>query len=123
MLRSLCPTMPSPMRLLQLRPLGGAVARVPVDATAYAHRDRPLMAYVLSVAELLEDRSAQATWLDGVALDLGLAGGAYVNFLGDEGEQGVREAYPGATWDRLAAIKRRHDPDNLFRHVQNVPPG
>ena len=46
-----------------------------------------------------------------------------MNFLGDEGAERVREAYPGSTWDRLAAIKRRYDPDNLFRHVQNVPPG
>ena len=48
--------------------------------------------------------------------------GAYVNFLGDEGEAGVRAAYPGATWDRLREIKRRYDPDNLFRLNQNIPP-
>ena len=48
--------------------------------------------------------------------------GAYVNFLGDEGEARIREAYPGATWDRLAAIKRRYDPTNLFRLNQNIPP-
>ena len=48
--------------------------------------------------------------------------GAYVNFLGDEGEARVRAAYPGATWDRLAPIKRRYDPDNLFRLNQNIPP-
>jgi len=48
--------------------------------------------------------------------------GAYVNFLTDEGEDGIRAAYPGRTWDRLTAIKRRYDPDNLFRRNQNVPP-
>ena len=48
--------------------------------------------------------------------------GVYVNFLGDEGEARVREAYPGPTWDRLAAVKRRYDPTNLFRLNQNVPP-
>jgi FAD/FMN-containing dehydrogenase len=48
--------------------------------------------------------------------------GAYVNFLGDEGEDRVRAAYPGSTWERLAAIKRRYDPGNLFRLNQNVPP-
>jgi FAD/FMN-containing dehydrogenase len=47
---------------------------------------------------------------------------AYVNFLGDEGEEGVRAAYPGATWDRLREIKRRYDPENLFRLNQNIPP-
>ena len=46
--------------------------------------------------------------------------GVYVNFLGDEGEARVREAYPGSTWDRLAAVKRRYDPTNLFRLNQNI---
>ena len=113
----------SSMRLLQLRPLGGAVARVPADATAYAHRDRRLMVYILSVAADPEDGPSQAAWLDAVARGLDLLPGAYVNFLGDEGQDGVHRAYPGSTWDRLAAIKRRYDPDNLFRRVQNVPPG
>jgi hypothetical protein len=48
---------------------------------------------------------------------------AYVNFLGDEGEERVRAAYPGLTWMRLAEVKRRYDPQNLFRLNQNVPPG
>jgi FAD/FMN-containing dehydrogenase len=47
--------------------------------------------------------------------------GAYVNFLADE-PQRIRDAYPGRTWDRLAAIKRRYDPDNLFHRNQNIPP-
>jgi Berberine and berberine like len=45
-----------------------------------------------------------------------------VGFLGDEGPARVREAYPGSTWDRLAAIKRRYDPANLFRRNHNIPP-
>jgi FAD/FMN-containing dehydrogenase len=48
--------------------------------------------------------------------------GVYVNFLGDEGAERVRAAYPGATWNRLAEVKRRYDPDNMFRLNQNVPP-
>ena len=48
--------------------------------------------------------------------------GAYVGFLADEGEARVRDAYPGATWNRLVAVKRRYDPSNLFRLNQNVPP-
>jgi Berberine and berberine like len=48
--------------------------------------------------------------------------GAYVNFLGDEGEERIRAAYPSSTWDRLATVKRRHDPTNLFRLNQNIPP-
>ena len=45
-----------------------------------------------------------------------------MNFLGDEGPERVRLAYPGATWDRLREIKRRYDPDNFFRMNQNIPP-
>ncbi len=48
--------------------------------------------------------------------------GAYINFLSDEGEARVRGAYPGPTWDRLAVIKARYDPTNLFRLNQNIPP-
>ena len=47
----------------------------------------------------------------------------YVNFLGDEGAARVRAAYPGATWERLTAIKHRYDPDNLFRLNQNIHTG
>jgi FAD/FMN-containing dehydrogenase len=48
--------------------------------------------------------------------------GAYVGFLGDEDQAGVRQAYPGRTWERLAAVKRRWDPANLFHRNQNIPP-
>jgi FAD/FMN-containing dehydrogenase len=48
--------------------------------------------------------------------------GAYVNFLGDEGEARVHDAYPDATWRRLTDVKRRYDPTNLFRRNQNVSP-
>jgi hypothetical protein len=48
--------------------------------------------------------------------------GAYVNFLQDEGPERIRAAYPGATWDRLAAVKATYDPQNVFRLNQNVPP-
>jgi FAD/FMN-containing dehydrogenase len=48
--------------------------------------------------------------------------GVYVNFLQVEGADRVREAYPPATYERLAAIKRQYDPENLFHFNQNVPP-
>lgn len=48
--------------------------------------------------------------------------GAYVNFVGDEGEERIRQAYPEPTWSRLAAIKAQYDPTNLFRLNQNIPP-
>jgi FAD/FMN-containing dehydrogenase len=111
------------MAVAQLRVLGGAMARVPADATAFAHRDRRVMVNVATIYERSEDRPEHEAWVVGRAR--GLRRGetsVYVNFLGDEGESRVREAYPGATWDRLAAIKARYDPANMFRYNQNIPP-
>jgi hypothetical protein len=112
------------MRAVQLRALGGAMARVPADATAFAHRHRRIMANVAAFYEGPADRERRQAWVDGfmAALQQG-DDGAYVNFLGDEGPERVRQAYPGPTWDRLVEVKRRWDPDNLFRRNQNIPPG
>ena len=80
---------------------------------------------MVNVAAIYEARtSAPSTRLgDDFAAALSQSDdGVYVNFVGDEGEERVRAAYPGATWDRLAAIKRRYDPANLFRLNQNIPP-
>ena len=68
-----------------------------------------------------DDRPAKEAWVNGLAGDLHQGDdGAYVNFLGDEGADRVRAAYPGATWDRLMAAKASYDPDNLFRLNPNV---
>ena len=112
------------MAVTQIRALGGAMARVPDDATAFAHRRSRLMVTVANVYERVEDTPTHQAWVDELADALHLNGGsAYVNFLGEEGEEGVRAAYPDPTWDRLRAIKRTYDPDNLFHLNQNVPPG
>jgi FAD/FMN-containing dehydrogenase len=111
------------MRVAQLRVLGGAMARVPVEATAFAHRQSRIMVNVAAFYDGPEDRAVREAWVADFAAALHQGdSGAYVNFLGDEGEARVREAYPGATWDRLAAIKARYDPTNLFRLNQNIPP-
>jgi FAD/FMN-containing dehydrogenase len=69
------------------------------------------------------DRAEKQAWVEELmASILQTDAGAYVNFVGDEGPERVRAAYPGATYDRLAEIKRRYDPDNLFRLNQNIPP-
>ncbi len=113
----------APVGVVQLRVLGGAMARVPVEATAFAHRDRRLMVNVAAMYEDPDDRPAHAAWVDRHAALLAEGPtGRYANFLGDDSETGARAAYPGATWDRLADIKRRYDPDNLFRRNVNVPP-
>jgi len=114
----------APMAVAQLRVLGGAMARVPVEATAFAHRHRRFMAEVGCVYDDAGDRATHDAWADGFAAALRRDGevGVYVNFLSDEGPDRVREAYPGPTWDRLVEVKRRWDPHNLFRRNQNIPP-
>jgi FAD/FMN-containing dehydrogenase len=112
------------MSVTQLRVLGGALARVPGDATAFAHRQSKIMVYVAAmVAEPGQVPAAEA-WVTGLAGELRQGdAGAYSGFLGDEGEERTRAAYPGATWERLVEVKRRYDPDNIFRRNQNIPPG
>jgi FAD/FMN-containing dehydrogenase len=112
------------LRVAQIRVLGGAMARVRDDDTAFAHRRERLLLNVASFYDGPRDRPLRETWVKSfaAAVDQGRCG-EYVGFVGDEGEAGVRAAYPGKTWDRLAAIKARYDPTSLFRRNQNVPPG
>ena len=111
------------MAATQIRVLGGAVARVPAEATAYAHRDSRIMVNVAAMYQNPEERPKHAAWVEGLADELRQENqGAYVGFLADEGEERVRAAYPGSTWDRLREVKREYDPDNVFRLNQNIPP-
>jgi FAD/FMN-containing dehydrogenase len=113
----------APMRVAQLRVLGGAMARVPAQATAFAHRSSRFMVNVAALYQRPEDKDEHQAWVDRFAAVLRDGDArAYVNFLGDEGQARVREAYPGPTWERLAAVKARYDPTNLFHLNQNIPP-
>ncbi len=113
----------APMSVAQVRVLGGAMARVPNDATAFAHRTRRLMVALGAVYERAEETPVHEAWANGFAAALRPGDpGAYVGFLGDEGDARVHEAYPGSTWRRLTEIKARYDPTNLFRLNQNIPP-
>jgi FAD/FMN-containing dehydrogenase len=112
------------MAVAQIRLLGGAMARVPADATAFAHRSSRIMVNVAALYERPDEAAVHEPWMSGFAAALRQEGdgGAYVGFLDDEGEGRIREAYPGSTWERLAAIKGRYDPSNLFRLNQNIRP-
>jgi hypothetical protein len=111
------------MRVAQLRVLGGAMARVPADATAFAHRGSRIMVNIATFYEGPDDRDLRQAWVEGLSAALRQDDdGAYVNFLADEGDERIRAAYPGSTWDRLCAVKARYDPTNLFRLNQNIPP-
>src|SRR5215208_2018259 len=111
------------MAVAQIRVLGGAMARVPAEATAFAHRSSRIMVNVATLYERPDEAAVYEPWITDFAAVLRQGDyGAYVGFLGDEGEGRIREAYPGPTWQRLAEIKGRYDPTNLFRLNQNIRP-
>ena len=112
------------MAACEIRVLGGAMARVPADATAFAHRQSRMMINVAAIYDpSTSERSEHAAWARGLSAELDDGDpGAYAGLLADEGGERVRAAYPGATWERLAAVKATYDPDNMFRLNQNIPP-
>lgn len=111
------------MAVTQLRVLGGAMARVPSDATAFAHRQSRIMANLAVLFENLAEKEIHEKWVTEFFSALQQSDkGMYVNFVGDEGEAHVRAAYPGDTWKKLGQVKKKYDPENLFRLNQNIPP-
>ena len=117
-------SVPSPASQLYVTHLGGAVSRVGEEETAFSHRAAPYLVNILSIwvdpAEWDEHVEwARAAW---ASLRPFSTGGAYVNFLGDEGLDRVRRAYSPSTYARLVEVKRRYDPTNLFVLNQNIPP-
>ena len=111
------------MAVTQLRVLGGAMARVPVDATAFAHRQSRIMVNLAALYERPDEKATHEAWVSDLAKRLQQGdNGAYVNFLGNEGQSRIRAAYPSRTWERLREIKARYDPTNLFQLNQNIPP-
>jgi hypothetical protein len=116
-------TIMSPETLIQLRILGGAMSRVSADATAFAHRDKQALLMINHFGPPSIDPAALRARTEHVWQALSpYASGVYVNFLMEEGEQRVHDAYPPATYARLAALKRRYDPTNFFRLNQNIVP-
>jgi len=111
------------IRVAQLRVLGGAMARVPAEATAFAHRASRIMVNVAAFYEGPQDKIARDVWVEAFAAALRQSDtGAYVNFIGEEGASALCQPYPGPTLDRLVRIKTRYDPTNLFRLNQNITP-
>ena len=116
--------LPSPQAEVFIAHLGGAISRVPADQTAYAHRDAEFVVNIHGHWTEPGEDQAGVAWVRGLfdALTPHATGGTYVNFLSDEGAEGVRGAYPPAVWSRLVEVKRRYDPENVFRLNQNIPP-
>ena len=114
--------LPSPASEIFVAHLGGAVNRVAPDATAYPHRDAEFVMNVHTRWEDPKDDESCVSWartfFDATA---GFAtGGVYVNFISED-EERVEAAY-GSNYDRVAKLKKRYDPENLFRVNQNVAP-
>jgi FAD/FMN-containing dehydrogenase len=114
----------SPFSLVQLRGLGGALTRVGNDATAFAHRDKRYFVAIIGLwLDAADDPAVHSAWTESLWQTIRPEGsGVYVNFLEEEGAERVRDAYPPATFARLVEIKRKYDPQNIFRFNQNIPP-
>jgi FAD/FMN-containing dehydrogenase len=116
-------TAPSPSNEIHIHQFGGAVARVPSDATAFGSRDAPWVLNVIARWTDASDDDAEIAWARGLhaALDPFLASGTYVNFLSADDDR-VRDAYGPENYERLARLKGTWDPTNLFRLNQNIRP-
>jgi hypothetical protein len=115
---------PSPFSSIVIVSMGGAVSRVAPEATAYFHRGARFTMSVIGCWREREEDEANIAWVRRLWDGLGphLPSGVYVNELYDEGAERVRSAYGTSTFQRLAALKRRYDPTNLFRLNQNIQP-
>jgi FAD/FMN-containing dehydrogenase len=110
----------SDLSQVEILSMGGAIRRVPVEATAFPHRDASWLLNVPASWRLPGDTAYEVAWVRDTyaAIEPHAAGGGYVNFL-DDGD--VDLAY-GKTLRRLAEVKARYDPENLFRRNQNIRP-
>jgi FAD/FMN-containing dehydrogenase len=113
----------APDAIVQLRVLGGAMARVPGDATAFGWRDRPALLWIIVPYKDLAQAATIEAWTGAFHAELAAGGAAtYVNFMGAEDADAVRSAYPASAYARLRELKRRYDPDNVFRANHNIRP-
>ncbi len=101
----------------------GAPSRVAADATAFTHRRTPFVLNIHTRWRKASDDGKCLAWArEFHSSTEPFAQGVYVNFLSDEGEDRVKDAYSKEIWDRLVSIKKKYDPDNLFRMNQNIKP-
>lgn len=114
----------SPFTQQILIPWGGAVARVPEEATPMTNRDVAWITHPFAVWEGDENNDANIEWARAFRRDIAsyASGGIYLNFIGDEGEDRVRAAYGDEKYRRLQSIKAEWDPGNVFKGNQNITP-
>jgi FAD/FMN-containing dehydrogenase len=117
------PEVPNFLSLMHLYPLDGAVQDVPKDATAFTYRDVNFTHIIAGIDSEAANMPARTAWVRDywAALHPLSAGGAYINFLMDEGQDRIRSTYM-ENYAQLVTAKRTWDPTNLFRMNQNISP-
>jgi hypothetical protein len=115
--------MPTAMSMMHMYPINGFASRIPKNATAWNYRDANYAVVIAGIDGDPGNKEKIIKWATDYWKDLQpfSAGGAYINFMMDEGEDRVKATY-GDNYRRLAEIKARYDPDNLFRVNQNIRP-
>lgn len=115
--------LPGAFTLAYFEPLGGAIARVPGEATAFSHRDAAYGLHIFPGWSDPGDDEVMMAWAREfhAAMEPHATGGVYVNLLGEDEEARVPNAY-GPSYERLIRIKAEWDPENLFRATWNIPP-
>jgi FAD/FMN-containing dehydrogenase len=113
----------SPLTAFPIWQLGGAVARVAGEETAFNGRGAGHTFNITGMTATVEGFDAEREWVRSFwsALEP-YHTSVYVNFLMDEGQERIRQAYGAEKYERLQALKRKYDPDNFFRRNQNIPP-
>lgn len=113
----------SPLSALVVEQFGGACRRVPPERTAFPHRSGDYNLAIVSRWDDPADPDRHVAWArethDAIRP---FSTGVYVNYVGNEGEDRIRAAYGPETYDRLATLKAKYDPDNVFRSNQNIEP-
>jgi FAD/FMN-containing dehydrogenase len=114
---------PSLLSGVDFHQMGGALSRVAADATAFGHRDAPFLVNTIAAWTEPEDDEANIAWARDLSAALApYSTGTYVNFLSPSGTEAVRTAYEPGTYGRLAALKAKYDPTNVFRLNHNISP-
>ena len=118
------PRIPVVNSTMHIYPINGAAQRVAPDSTAFAYRDATFATVIAGMWPDPADNEANTAWVKDyyAATAPHSEEGGYVNFMAEDDQSRIRANYRG-NYDRLAEIKRRYDPDNLFRHNQNIQPG
>jgi FAD/FMN-containing dehydrogenase len=113
----------SPASQIEVVSMGGAIRRVAPEATAFPHRDAAWLLNIPAIWQTTAEDESEIAWVRSAfaALEPHLTGGKYVNFMDTDEDAAVIAAY-GSTLERLQAVKRWYDPDNVFRLNQNIVP-